>query len=187
MPQMLVKECAVVLLLGTTVLAQSGPSLGDVARANREKQQAQQATGTRSKVITNSDLPADPPGVPESDPSEPMTMVSGVSRPFENHSYDQRFAQHDQAQQRAGDQWKVRIQDQESRIAELQARIDQMNASVHSVGSGTLSEGPYNRYQARQLQRVAQMQETLDLQKRKLAMMQEAARHAGMHTTVYDP
>jgi hypothetical protein len=187
MQRMLVKECAVVLLLGTTALAQSGPSLGDVARANREKQQAQQATGTRSKVITNADLPADPPGVPESDASEPMTMVSGVSRPFENHSYDQRFARQDQAQQRAGEQWKERIQNQESRIAELQARIDQMNASIHSAGTGTLSEGPYNRYQARQLQRVAQMQETLEVQKRKLAMMQEAARHAGMHTSVYDP
>jgi hypothetical protein len=31
------------------------------------------------------------------------------------------------------------------------------------------------------------MQETLEVQKRKLAMMQEAARHAGMHTSVYDP
>jgi hypothetical protein len=116
-----------------------------------------------------------------------MTMVSGVSRPFENRSYDQRFAQQDRSQQRAGEQWKGRIENQESRIAELQAQIDQMNASTHSVGGGTLSEGPYNRYQARQMQRIAQMQEMLDLQKRKLAMMQEAARHAGMHTNVYDP
>jgi len=37
------------------------------------------------------------------------------------------------------------------------------------------------------MQRVAQMQEMLDLQKRKLAMMQEEPRHAGMHTSVYDP
>jgi len=40
---MLGKQYAVVLLL-SAALAQSGPSLGDVARANREKQQAQQAT-----------------------------------------------------------------------------------------------------------------------------------------------
>jgi hypothetical protein len=186
---MLVKQYAVGLLLGAAALAQSGPSLGDVARANRDKQQAQQATGSRPKVITNSDLPADPPGVPESDASEPMTMVSGVSRPFEDRdrSRDQRFAQQDRVQQRAGDQWRERIENQESRIAELQARIDQMSSSIHSAGSGTLSEGPYNRYQAREMQRVAQMQEMLDQQKRKLAMMQEAARHAGMHTNVYDP
>ena len=186
MHRMQAKQYAVVLLLSAAALAQSGPSLGDIARANREKQQAPQATGTRPKVITNADLPADPPGVPDADPSETMTMVSGVNHPFENRA-DQRFAQQDRNQQRAGEQWRERIENQESRIAELQARIDQMNASIHSAGSGTLSEGPYNRYQARQMQRVAQMQEMLDLQKRKLAMMQEEARHAGMHTNVYDP
>lgn len=187
MQGMLVKGCTVILLLLTAALAQSGPSLGEVARANREKQQAQQATGTLPKVITNSDLPDDPPGVPDSDTSEPMTMVSGVSRPFENRSSDQRFAQQDRNQQHAGEQWRERIENQEGRVAELQSRIDQMNAAMHSSGGTTISEGPYNRYQARQAQRIAQMQEMLDLQKRKLVMMQEAARHAGMHTNVYDP
>lgn len=186
MHRMFAKECAVVLLLGATALAQSGPSLGDIARANREKQQAQQTNGTLPKVITNSDLPADPPGVPESDPSEPMTMVSGMSHSFENRSYDQRFAEQDRTQLRAGEQWRERIQNQEGRIAELQARIEQMNASMRNSGS-TIFEGPYNRYQARQMQHIAQMQEMLDVQKRRLVMMQEAARHAGMHTNVYDP
>lgn len=113
-------------------------------------------------------------------------MVSGTTRPFENRSYDQRFAEQDRTQLRAGEQWKERIQNQEGRIAELQARIDQMNASMRNSGS-TISEGPYNRYQARQMQRIAQMQQMLDVQNRRLAQMQEAARHAGMHTTVYDP
>jgi hypothetical protein len=40
--------------------------------------------------------------------------------------------------------------------------------------------------QARQLRRVAQIQTQLDEQV-KLDQMQEAARHAGMHTVVYDP
>jgi len=39
----------------------------------------------------------------------------------------------------------------------------------------------------RQLQRVAQIQLRLDEQKMKLDQMQEAARHAGMHSAVYDP
>ena len=185
MDQTLMRRYSLLLLLTTAAAAQSSPSLGDIARANREKQQTQQATGAQPKVITNADIPGDPPGVPDPDPSEPMTMVSGVSRP--NRAYDQRLAQQERTQQRAGEQWRERIQNQESRIAELQAQIDQMNASVHSAGGATLSEGPYNRYQARQMQRIAQLQETLDLQKRKLATMQEAARHAGMHTNVYDP
>lgn len=58
---------------------------------------------------------------------------------------------------------------------------------VRIVGGSVQCEGPYNRYQARQLERVAQMQQQLDEQKRKLDRMQEAARHAGMHTAVYDP
>jgi hypothetical protein len=44
-----------------------------------------------------------------------------------------------------------------------------------------------NQYQARQLERLAQMQLQLNQQKKKLEDMQEAARHAGMHTAVYDP
>ena len=61
-------------------LSQSQPteSLGDIARANHAQQQAQQAAGIKPKMITNQDLPSDPPGVPES--SEPMTTVSGVRR-----------------------------------------------------------------------------------------------------------
>jgi hypothetical protein len=37
------------------------------------------------------------------------------------------------------------------------------------------------------MQRVTQMQEMLDQQRRRLYLMQNAARHAGMHTSVYDP
>ena len=72
-------------------------------------------------------------------------------------------------------------------MANLQARVDQLNASIRSSGGSVQYEGPYNRYQARQLQRVAQIQLHLDEQKMKLDQMQEAARHAGMHTAVYDP
>jgi hypothetical protein len=44
-----------------------------------------------------------------------------------------------------------------------------------------------NRYQALQLQQVAQFQQQLNEHRRKLEQMQEAARHAGMRTPVYDP
>lgn len=173
------------LLLNVIAVGQSGPSLGDVARANREKVQAQQATGTKPKTITNADLPEGSSGIPEADASEPMTTVSGVSRAFDSRP-TQRMNQQLMAEERQGGQWRERIQMQEGRIADLQARIDQANASVHS-NSSVQSEGPFNRYQARQMQRLAQMQGMLDEQKRKLEMMQEAARRAGMHTAVYDP
>jgi hypothetical protein len=180
------KSFAIALLLNTTSFAQSGQSLGDVARASRQKQAAQEAAGTLPRVITNKDLPADPPEIQEASASQPMTEVSGVNRSFEGRFSDQRFAEQNFAEQRAGEQWRGRIQAQESRIANLQARIDQVNASLHPAGSAHY-EGPYNRYQELQMQRVAQMQEMLDQQRRRLFVMQEAARRAGMHTSVYDP
>lgn len=172
------------VLLNMSAFGQFGQSLGDIARANREKVQAQQATGAKPKTITNADLPEGSTGIPEADPSEPMTGVSGVSRAFDSRP-NQRMNQQLMAEERQGGQWRERIQMQESRVAELQARIDQANAQMHS-NSSVQSEGPFNR-SARQMQRVAQMQEMLDQQRRKLEMMQEAARRAGMHTTVYDP
>jgi hypothetical protein len=87
--------------------------------------------------------------------------------------------------QRGGEQWREQIQERENRIASMQARIDQMNASMRS--GGVSAQGPYNRYQSRQAERIAEMQMKLDEQKRKLDQMQDAARHAGMHTQVYDP
>jgi len=75
--------------------------------------------------------------------------------------------------------------EQESRVASLQARIDQINAALRLGGAS--GQAPYNRYQARQLERVAEMQLQLDEQKRRLDQMQDGARRAGMHTAVYDP
>lgn len=175
----------IAILLNVSAFAQSGQSLGDIARANREKEQEREAAGTKPKLITNADLPAGSTGISEPDPSEPMTMVSGVSRHYDGRS-EQRLNQRFLADERAGGQWRERIQAQEDRVADLQARVDEANASMRS-NSSVQSEGPFNRYQARQMQRVAQMEEMLDQQKRKLAMMQEAARRAGMHTSVYDP
>lgn len=186
MYRMFWKSFAIALLLNGASFGQSGQqSLGDVARANREKLAAQEATGKTPRVITNKDLPADPPEVQEAS-AEPMTMVSGVNRPSEERSSDRSFARQNFADQRAGEQWRGRIREQESRVADLQARIDQMKALMHRGGSAEF-EGPSNRYQARAMQHVAQMQEMLDRQKEKLSMMQDAARRAGMHTSVYDP
>jgi hypothetical protein len=157
--------------------SQSGDSLGDVARANHAKQQAQETSGAAPKVITNQDLPSDPPGVPES--SDPMTTVSGVKKPVDRY-LEQRANQRLVAEQRAGDQWKGRIEDQEARIADLQARIDRVNQSVRAAVGTAQYDTPVSRYQLIQTERLARMQEILDQQKRRLAMMQDAARRAGV-------
>jgi len=174
------RDFIIVLSLCGAVFAQSqsAESLGDVARANRAKQQAEEAAGTMPKVFTNQDLPADPPGVPQASASEPMTMVSGLTR--SDRYADESLGNRLLAEQRSAVQWKARIQDQENRIEDLQARIDRLNALIHSVGTAK-SDTLTSRNQAIQMQRLATMQETLTQQKRRLDMMQDAARRSGMN------
>jgi hypothetical protein len=182
MRRVFLKILAITLLID---VAAYGQSLGDIARANREKQNAENASAAQPKVITNANLPKDPDANQE--PAEAQSGASASSKAADHHSADHGSAQQRLAEQRAADQWKRQILAQKNKMATLQARIDQLNASIRSANGSTQYEGPSNRYQARQLQRVAQIQLQLDEQKMKLDQMQEAARHAGMHTAVYDP
>jgi hypothetical protein len=189
MHQMSSKTFVIALLLSGTALAQSqsaqsqstqsqsADSLADVARANRASLQAQQSSGAVPKVITNQDLPAGSTEVPQSVEPNAMTTVSGVQK--SDHAADQRLSSRLQSEQRVGTEWKARLQAQEDRIADLQARIDHVTASIHSAVGTAQYDTPANRYQAVQSERLAMMQDMLDQQKRKLAMMQDAARRAG--------
>jgi hypothetical protein len=156
--------------------AAAAPSLGEVARQLREKQSAEESNVAHPKVITNLDLGEGPEGRPD-------LRQAPRAASFERGSYGQQPEQQRMGDQRAGE-WRGRILEQKSRVASLQGRIDQINAQMHS---GAQFEGPGNRYQARQLEHLAQMQMQLDEQRRRLEEMQETARRAGMHTTVYDP
>jgi hypothetical protein len=166
-------------------LAAYGQSLGDIARENREKQKTGETSRVRPRMITNKDLPADPEGYER--PREPQSGAAAVNTAADRRSCQQRSAQQRSWEQRAAGQWKRQIATQENRMAGLQARIDQLNASLHYPGRSAPYGGPSNRYEARQLERVDQMQQRLEEQKRILEEMQEAVRHAGMHTNVYDP
>ena len=177
MQRVFLKISAIALLMSS---AAYGQSLGDIARANREKQNAENTSAAQPRVITNANLPKDPDANQE--PAEAQSGTNASSTAADHRSAQQRLAE-----QRAADQWKRQILAQKNKMATLQARIDQLNASIRSAGGSVQYEGPYNRHQARQLQRVAQIQLQLDEQKMKLDQMQEAARHAGMHTAVYDP
>jgi len=171
---MFLKMLAIALLMSP---AGYGQSLGDIARENREKK-AEDASAAPSKVITNADLPKNA----QPNPALPDTQAEKTIAAADHRSAQQRLAE-----ERAADQWKKQILAQEYKMATLQARIDQLNASIRSANGSAQYEGPANGYQARQMQQVAQIQLRLDEQHRKLDQMQEAARRAGMHTAVYDP
>ncbi len=210
MQRTFLKIFAVVILLS---LAAQGQSLADIARQCKEKQGAQQSSGVKPKVITNQDLGEGPEGRPDLR-VERRTTASAAGAPAFDRSpgemnqrpdnpvgprqgsgqrqgprpeawSEQRSALQRPETQGGGEQWKERVLEQENRVASLQARIDQMHAAARS--GGTSAQGPYNRYQARQMERAAEMQQQLEEQKRKLDAMQEAARRQGMHTQVYDP
>jgi hypothetical protein len=176
-------------------LAAYGQSLGEIARENREKQKTGETSRVPPRMITNKDLPADPEGYErprEAQSGAAVVNTAADQRSAQQHSEQQRSAQQSSEQQRsweqrAAGQWKRQIATQENRMADLQARIDQLNASLHYPGRSGPYGGPSNRYEARQLERVDQMQQRLEEQKRILEQMQEAARHAGMHTNVYEP
>ena len=162
-------------------------SLGDVARQNREKKDSDQAA-TKPKVITNATLPKDPDGDESQNTDESKTQSSPSPA---NVVSSQTAAEQRAREQRAAAQWKRRILTQEATIANLRMRVDRLKASVHFVDQNATRDYyagvAHNRYEARQMERLAQVQEQLAQQKTKLEEMQEAARKAGMHTAVYDP
>jgi len=149
-----------------------GQSLGDVAKENREKQKAKAAATTaKPKVITNEDLPANPAAISEE--SESKTRPAPMPGPSGGMS---------------AEQWKNLILSQKNGIAALQSQIDKLNESIHYVTASLYSNGlQHNEHQAQKQQSVEQMKQQLDLQKKNLADMQEAARQAGMGSAVYDP
>lgn len=163
-----------------------GQSLGDVARENREKKSAEDNSTASPKVITNKDLPKDADANQEPAEENSKTDAEASATTAEQRAAH-RSAQQRLAEQRAANQWKRQILAQKNRVAALQARIDQFNAETSSTYGSVQYEPPYGRSQNSQIQRVSQMQQKLDEQKARLADMQESARRAGMHTTVYDP
>ncbi len=157
MQRVFLKISAIALLMN---LAAYGQSLGDIARENREKQSAKNASAAQPKVITNANLPKDPDANQE--PSEAQTGASASSTAADHRSAQQRLAE-----QRVADQLKRQILAQKNKMAALQARIDQLNASIRSAGGSVHYDQPYSRHEARQLQRVAQIQQQLDEQSRR--------------------
>jgi hypothetical protein len=184
MQRMFLKIFAIVLLTNLAAYAQS---LGEIARQYREQQNAQEASGVPPKVITNKDLGEGPDGSPEARRTQREMVNASNGNPLDHRSAEigHRLEPQFFEEQHAGEQWKSIIREQESRVESLQARIDQIHAAIRSGGGS--AQGPYNRYQGRQMERLAQMQMQLDEQRRRLDQMQESARHAGMHTQVYEP
>ena len=178
MRTLLDKILVVTVSLSAVAAAQS---LGDIARQNREKQAAEQGAGVTPKVYTNQDLPAAPPA-PVASNGEPMTGVSGNAQAFQVHNSEQYGRPNwggRWANPQGRGQWRGQIDAQEQRVANLQQRVNQMNAASHGPFGTATFEGPYTRSQAMQMRMTERTQQSLEQEKQRLDNMEDAARHSG--------
>jgi hypothetical protein len=176
---------AVLLIVAPVVSAQTSnepstdtPSLGDLARKQKQKQQDAKDKGVKpKKVVTDEDMPEHPP---ESSSSE---TANNDDTPHADQE-----ATPASVVSRNGDQWKAAISQQKNAIADLKARIDKAQNSIHFVEANAYRNGvEYNKIQAQKQQEVERAQNQLAEMQKNLDKMQEDARRAGFASAVWDP
>ncbi len=157
---------------------QDSPSLGDLARQQRQqKEQSKTAQGKdakASKVITNEEIPehagpATPPaaGGQASQSSMPASS-NGAKQPAEHV--------------------KSQILAQKNQIATLQSQVDELNESIRFAPANCVENCVgWNERQREKQQRAERMQAQLEEEKRRLEDMQDSARKQGYGSSVYDP
>lgn len=173
------------MLLALTAVSSSqssdAPSLGDLARKQRQKQQQAKGTSAKpKKVVTDEDMP---------EPSETSADSSSADAPRSDGPHGEISVQPSAGDVlKTGDQWKTAIARQKGTIADLKTRIDKLSSSIRFVTANAYRNGvEYNKYQAQKEQEVQRLQGELDGQKRDLEQMQESARKAGYGSAVWDP
>jgi len=148
-----------------------GQSLGEVAREERQKQDAKKTQAT-PKVITNEDLPEHPDS-DDGSASSQTRSESVPSRPMGS---------------KAAEQWKAEISAQRKSVEDLQSQIDRLNSSIHfAPGNCVRNCVQWNELQIEKQNKMQHMQAELEQQTKKLEDMQEAAREEGYGNAVYEP
>jgi hypothetical protein len=169
---------AAVSLIAGTAKGQDSPSLGDLARQQRQqKEQSKTAPGKdakASKVITNEEIPehSGPASSPVAD-----GQASQNSMPAPSNGAKQ-----------PGEQVKSQILTQKSKIATLQGQVDELNESIRFAPANCVENCVgWNERQREKQQRAERMQAQLEEEKRRLEDMQDSARKQGYGSSIYDP
>jgi len=154
------------------------PSLGDLARKQKQKQQDAKDKGVKpKKVVTDEDMP-----------EHPLESSTGETSDNDDTPHADQEASSARVVSRNGDQWKAAISQQKNAIAELKARIDKAQNSIHFVEANAYRNGvEYNKIQAQKQQEVERAQNQLAEMQKNLEKMQEDARRAGFASAVWDP
>jgi hypothetical protein len=161
----------IVFCLFLFTCASYGQSLGDVAREQRQKQQAKDPKAA-AKVVTNEEIPESPDVADSSDDTDRGPATPAASS----------------AGKKTAEQWKSEIEARKTRIAVLQSHVEKLNDSVHFVEANRYYNGvQYNQYQLKKQQEAQRLQKQLDSEKKALGDAQESARKAGFGSAIYDP
>jgi len=160
--------------------AQDPQSLGDVAR--QAKQQKQRSEGNTAQstdpqkpsksthVITNEEIPQ----------HEDTTNTAPQSG-------DSPSVAPDKEQKRPADYWKSHILQTKRSIASLQHSIDTLSSSIRFSQGNYQKHVDWNERQRRKQQEVENLKSQLDRLQKHLEELQEAARHQGYGSSVYEP
>jgi hypothetical protein len=183
---------AITVLLASVIVASpafaqddNSPSLGDLARQQRQKKAQSKTTQVKdskeAKVYTNADLPS------HSDPSSdnPADHSGDSSTPVDIGKAAPPLSSGGTAQ---SEQMRSQILEQKNQIADLQKQIDDVNESIRfAPGNCVRNCEQWNEHQQEKQQQVQQMQAQLEEQQKQLEEMQESARKQGFGSSVYDP
>jgi hypothetical protein len=162
---------ASITLVTKTSFSQDAPSLGDLARQQRQQKAAAEKNGP-AKVITNEQIPEHPAAA--------LRQVRAEEPSTAHYSAN--------ADKASAERWKSQILSQKNQVANLQREIDDLNESIRFAPANCVENcvGWNERQREKQL-RVERMQAQVDEQKRRLEEMQDSARRQGLGSSVYDP
>jgi hypothetical protein len=168
---------AAISLIAVNANGQDAPSLGDLARQQRQQKEQSKAVPGKdpksSKVITNEEIPehAQTGSLRKVTAQENATAAVSSSGP-----------------KVSAEQWKSQIFAQKNQVTTLQNQIDELNESIRFAPANCVANCVgWNERQREKQQHVERMQAQLEDQKRRLEDMQESARKQGYGSSVYDP
>jgi hypothetical protein len=169
---------AAACLFADTANSQDSPSLGDLARQQRQqKEQSKTGQGKdakASKVITNEEIP-EHAGPASAAAASGAATQSSMPSPSDG-------------QKQPAEHVKSQILAQKNQIATLQGQVDELNESIRFAPANCVENCVgWNERQREKQERVERMQAQLEEEKRRLEDMQDSARKQGFGSSVYDP
>jgi hypothetical protein len=172
---------AAVFLLAATTYAQDSPSLGDLARQQRQQKEKSKTTQGKdakaAKVITNEVIGA-----------HAATTSAPVAADGEHAASTASASASTNDVKPTAEVWTSQISAQKSQIASLQRQIGEINQSIQFAPANCVENCvQWNERQVQKQRQAEGMQAQLEVMRKHLEEMQDAARKQGYGSAVYDP